>query len=110
LPKSRLILGYFRKYFNNITIRSSAISSASHFNDNGDHTDTHVPYDRNDVPAPVTDNVKNNYSGYGNADFTRIDRAGGNSVYQVNLKNKNAHKTVYMDEQGKETKYQDSHR
>jgi hypothetical protein len=82
----------------------------AHFNDNGDHTDTHVPYDRNDVPAPVKDNVRNNYSGYGNADFTRIDRADGNSVYQVNLKNKNAHKTVYMNERGKETKYQDSHR
>jgi hypothetical protein len=82
----------------------------AHFNDNGDHTDTHVPYDRNDVPAPVTNNVKNNYSGYGNADFTRIDRADGNSVYQVNLKNKNAHKTLYMDERGNEAKYQDRHR
>ena len=82
----------------------------AHFNDNGDHTDTHVPYDRNDVPAPVTDKVKNNYSGYSKADFTRIDQAGGNSVYQVNLKNKNAHKTVYMDERGNETKYKASHR
>ncbi|HLX65907.1 MAG TPA: hypothetical protein VKR41_02895, partial [Puia sp.] len=62
------------------------------------------------VPAPVSDNVKKNYSGYGNADFTRIDRADGPSVYRVSLKNKKAHKTVYVDERGNETKYRDSHR
>jgi hypothetical protein len=52
----------------------------AHFTDNGDHNDTHVPYDRNDVPAPVTNKVKYNYPGYGNADFTRIDRADGNFI------------------------------
>jgi hypothetical protein len=82
----------------------------AHYSDNGEHTDTYIPYDPNDVPAPVTDNVKKNYSGYGNADFTRIDRASGSSVYRVNLKSKKAHKTVYVDERGNETKYRDSHR
>jgi hypothetical protein len=81
----------------------------AHFDGNGNHTDTHVPFDRNDVPAPVLDNVKSRYSGSGNSEFTRIDRSGGSSVYQVNLNSKRAHKTVYMDEQGKETKYHDSH-
>ena len=82
----------------------------AHFTENGGHADTHVPYDRSDVPAPVRDNVKHKYQGYGNADYTRIDRADGNSVYQVNLKNKRTHKTVYMDERGNETRYEDRHR
>ena len=82
----------------------------AHYSDNGEHTDTYIPYDRNDVPAPVTDNVKKNYSGYSNSEFTRIDRADGNSVYRVNLKSKKAHRTVYVDERGNETKYRDSHR
>ena len=82
----------------------------AHYTDNGDHTDTYIPYDRNDVPAPVTDNVKRNYAPYSAADYTRIDGASGKSVYRVNLKSKNAHKTVYVDERGNETKYKDSHR
>jgi hypothetical protein len=82
----------------------------AHYSGNGEHTDTYIPYDRNDVPAPVAENVKKNYSGYSNSEFTRIDRADGNSVYRVNLKSKKAHKTVYVDERGNETKYRDSHR
>jgi hypothetical protein len=82
----------------------------AHYSDIGEHTDTYIPYDRNDVPAPVADNVKRNYSGYGASEYTRIDRADGNSVYRVNLKNRKSHKTVYVDERGNETKYRDSHR
>jgi hypothetical protein len=82
----------------------------AHYSENGDHTDTYIPYDRSDVPAPVMDNVKKNYSDYSKSEFTRIDRADGNSVYRVNLKSKKAHKTVYVDERGNETKYRDSHR
>ena len=82
----------------------------AHYADNGEHNDTYIPYDRNDVPAPVSDNVKRHYSSYGNADFTRIEQADGNSVYRVKMKNKRAHRTVYVDEQGNETRYRDSHR
>ena len=81
----------------------------AHYGDNGEHTDTYIPYDRNDVPAPVMDNVKKNYSDYGNSQFTRVERADGNSVYRVNLRNKKTHKTVYVDEGGNETKYRGSH-
>jgi hypothetical protein len=81
----------------------------AHFDGNGSHTDTYVPYNRKDVPAPVMDNVKSKYSGSGSSQFTRIDRSGGNSVYQVNLKSKKEQKTVYMDEKGQETNYHGGH-
>ena len=81
----------------------------ANFDGNGKHLDTQIPFDNNDVPAPVKDNVRNNYPNSANYDVTRIDRSGENSVYQVNLKDKKSNKTIYMDEKGQKKDYTSKH-
>ena len=81
----------------------------AHFNSNGRHIDTHVPYDNHDVPAPVVENLNRNYPGANNYEYTRIDRPGESGVYQVNLNHRGKRKTVYMDNRGYKRDYRDNH-
>jgi hypothetical protein len=83
--------------------------ATAHFDANGKHLDTRVPYDNKDVPAPVVKNVKSRYPGSDNLEYTRIDRPGEAGVYQVNLSDKGAKKTVYMDNKGQQKDYKDNH-
>ncbi len=83
--------------------------ATAHFDASGSHVDTHVPYDNNDVPAPVIENVNSSYPGSDNQEYTRIDRPGESGVYQVNLSQHGTPKTVYMDNKGEKKNYRDKH-
>jgi hypothetical protein len=81
----------------------------AHYDHTGRHLDTHVPYDNNDVPAPVMEKVRNKYPGSDNYAFTRIDRPGENGVYQVHLRHKKRYKTLYVEHNGQERDFHDRH-
>jgi hypothetical protein len=81
----------------------------AHYDRNGHHLDSHIPYDRNDVPTPVIHHMERRYPGASNPSYTRIERPGGQPLFQVSL-NLNGHRTNrYVDDQGRERSYQDRH-
>jgi hypothetical protein len=81
----------------------------AHFDGSGRHIDTHVPYDNNDVPAPVMDHVRSRYPGSDQYDVTRIDRSG-QGVYQFRLRHQKKSRTLYLDENGQQRNdYRDRH-
>jgi hypothetical protein len=75
----------------------------------GQHIDSHIPYDRNDVPSAVVDGTQRNYPGGQNYTYTRIERPTGNPLFQVTLDLQNKNRTHYVDENGREQKYHDHH-
>jgi hypothetical protein len=77
----------------------------ANFDNKGNHLETDIPFDNKDVPAPVIQNVKSKYPKTPDYDVTRIDRSGENSVYKVNLKDKNSNHTIYLDEKGQKKDY-----
>jgi hypothetical protein len=83
--------------------------ATAHFDAGGRHMDTHVPYDNNDVPAPIAERVNKSYPGSDDLEYTRIDRPGESGTYQVNLRQHGTRKTVYMDNKGEKKNYRDKH-
>jgi len=81
----------------------------AHYDRYGHHVDTHIPYDRNDVPAPVVDHVQLKYRSAQQYRYTRIEHPNGNEFFQVKVNLHGRAKTVYMDEQGHERHYEDHH-
>jgi hypothetical protein len=75
----------------------------AHFDIHGRHLATHVPYDDHDVPDPVMSSVRSRYPG-SDYEFTRIDHPHRNSQFEVKVRSKNRHRTVYMDERGREAR------
>src|SRR5665213_190292 len=83
--------------------------STAHFDRTGRHVDTHIPYDNQDVPAPVMDRMQNRYPGSDSYAFTRIERGDGHPVFQVHFRHRRKFRTLYVDERGRERQYQDRH-
>jgi hypothetical protein len=81
----------------------------AHFDRNGSLLDTHIPYDNNDVPAPVRERVSSRYPGSNNQEYTRIYRPGGDEIYQVHMRHKKRYRTLYVDGNGEQRTYQDRH-
>jgi hypothetical protein len=81
----------------------------AHYNPNGQHIDSHIPYDQNDVPSPVRENVQRKYRGARNFRFTEIEQPSENGFFQVTINLHGKDKNIYMDEQGQERKYNDHH-
>jgi len=81
----------------------------AHYDQYGHHVDSHIPYDRNDVPPVVVDRVQKNYPGASNHSYTRIEHPGQQPLFQVSLNLHGANRTTYVDEHGREKKYNDHH-
>ena len=81
----------------------------AYYDESGRHVDTHIPYDRHDVPPTVRDHMSNSYGHSNNYEYTRIDHNGENNVYMTHYKHKKHYKTVYMDNDGHERDYNDHH-
>jgi hypothetical protein len=81
----------------------------AHYDQNGRHVDSHIPYDRNDVPSPVLDRTKRSYPGAKDYSYTRIERQGAQPLFQVSLNLQGRNKTLYVDDNGREKKYNDHH-
>src|SRR5579872_6640976 len=57
----------------------------AHYDRNGHHLDSHIPYDRNDVPSSVVHHVEGSYPGSRDQSYTRIERPGTRPVFQVSM-------------------------
>ena len=95
----------------NFTDRSPKDNGAmvSHYDHNGRHLDSHIPYDRNDVPSTVRDRMEKRYPHGKDYRYTRIEHSGGQPLFQVRLNIGGQAKTTYVDEQGRERSYHDGH-
>lgn len=82
----------------------------AHYDQRGRHIDSHVPFDRQDVPEPVIRNTERRYRGARDFNYTRIERPGGGAYFRVQLNLNGRNKTVYMDDRGQEHQYNDHHR
>lgn len=83
--------------------------TTAYFDQSGRHLETHIPYDDHDVPGPVKDHIRRNYSGADNYEFTRIDRPGEKAVYMTHFRHKKKYRTVYVDYSGHEKAYKGRH-
>jgi hypothetical protein len=83
--------------------------ATAYFDESGRHVDTHIPYDKHDVPSPVKKHMQHGYGTSDNYDYTRIDHYGEKTVYKTQFKHKNREKTIYVDNDGHEKDYQDKH-
>ena len=81
----------------------------AHYDHSGRHLDSHIPYDRNDVPTPVVQHIKKRYPGASDHFYTRIERPGEQPIFQVSLNLNGKHTNKYVDDQGRERNYHDHH-
>jgi len=81
----------------------------AHYDRSGRHIDSHIPYDRNDVPSPVVQHVEKRYPGSSDHSYTRIERPGGQPLFQVNMNLNGKRTNKYVDDHGRERPYQDHH-
>ncbi len=81
----------------------------AHYDQNGHHVDSHIPYDRNDVPPVVIQRTERNYPGASDYNYTRIESPGRQPLFQVRLNQRGSNKTLYFDDNGRERQYHDRH-
>ena len=81
----------------------------AHYDRYGSHVDSHIPYDRNDVPQAVVERTRSRYPDARDENYTRIERPRGEALFQVNLHERGRHRRIYMDDNGRERKYYDQH-
>lgn len=81
----------------------------SHYDHNGRHLDSHIPYNRNDVPSMVRDRMEKRYPHGRDYRYTRIEQYRGQPLFQVRLNIGGQQKTTYVDDQGRERVYHDRH-
>lgn len=81
----------------------------AHYSHTGKYIDSHIPYDRNDVPAAVVKTTHRRYRDARDESYTRIDQPNGLSLFQVLLNIGGNQKKVYMNEDGQERRYTDRH-
>jgi len=81
----------------------------SHYDHKGRHLDSHIPYNRDDVPPMVRERMEKRYRNGRDYRYTRIEQYGGQPLFQVRLNIGGQQKTTYVDEQGRERSYHDGH-
>jgi hypothetical protein len=81
----------------------------AHYDQSGYHVDSHIPYDRNDVPQAVVERTQRSYPGADEGSYTRIERRGAQPLFQVNLRVHGKSRRMYVDDNGRERKYYDRH-
>jgi hypothetical protein len=81
----------------------------AHYDRSGHHVDSHIPYDRADVPQVVIDRTQRSYPDAGGYTYTRIERPDAQPLFQVNLRVHGRRRTMYVDDNGRERRYNDRH-
>lgn len=81
----------------------------AHYDHRGRHIDSHIPYDRNDVPPAVIQRTERRHPGGRDYRYTRIESPGQQPLFQVSLNLGGSNKTMYVDENGRERQYHDHH-
>ena len=81
----------------------------AHYDQRGRHIDSHIRYDPNDVPSPVVERARRRYPHARDYTYTRIEHPGGQPLFEVHLNLGSQNRTVYMDDHGRERRYDDHH-
>jgi hypothetical protein len=81
----------------------------AHYDQGGRHIDSHIPYDRGDVPRAVIQRTESAYPDGTDYYYTRIEQDGGQPLFQVSLNLHGRHRTAYFDEDGHARRYHDRH-
>lgn len=81
----------------------------AYYDRNGLRKDTHTTLDKRDVPQNVDSRVNGRYNANGNYNVARIDRPNDQPLFQIKIQRGGSARTVYMDEQGREKRYNDHH-
>jgi hypothetical protein len=100
--------GQWHAYFDDHS-RYDRGEMVAYYDQYGHHIDSHIPYDRDDVPSAVVERTHRNYPDGKNYTYTRIERSGGQPLFRVELNLENKNRTLYVDESGHEQKYHDHH-
>ena len=81
----------------------------AHYDRNGRHLDSHIRYDRNDVPPAVVERARKRYPGGKNYYYTRIEQPGQQPLFQINFSLGSSNRTLYVDDHGRDRKYTPRH-
>lgn len=81
----------------------------AHYDRYGRHVDSHIPYDRNDVPPAVVQKTERHFPDGRDYNYTRIEQPGRPALFQVSLNLRGSNRTVYLDDNGRERRYQHRH-
>jgi len=81
----------------------------AHYDQYGHHVDSHIPYDRNDVPPVVIERTRRYYPDGRDYNYTRIEHPGRQPLFQVSFSIGGKSRTTYVDDNGREKKYNDHH-
>ena len=80
----------------------------AHYDGNGRHIDSHIPYATQDVPQPVYSSARNRYHD-DHMEFTRIEHPSRGDYFEVRGHVRGRIRTTFYDERGHERRYEDRH-
>jgi hypothetical protein len=81
----------------------------TYYDRNGRRRDSHINWDRNEVPRDLDDRINRTYHTR-NYNAVRIERPNSQPLFQISLNlGGGRNRTVYMDEQGRQKQYYDHH-
>src|SRR6202049_793718 len=81
----------------------------AYYDGNGRRRDTHIAWDKKDVPQVVDSRINRTYHANGNYKVERIERPGSTPLFKIGIQTGSKNRTLYMDEQGRARKYNDHH-
>jgi hypothetical protein len=77
----------------------------AHYDQYGHHVESHIPYDRSDVPAAVSDRAQHKYHGGKDYRYTRVERPGHPDLFQIHVNIGGKTHISYVDENGRDRSY-----
>ena len=77
-----------------------------YYDNYGNRRDTHIGWDRRDVPRNVDNRINRRYHPNGEYRVERIERPSYRPLFQIRIGTKSP---VYMDDRGRRRRYDDNH-
>ena len=77
-----------------------------HYDRYGRRIDSHIAWDRNEVPQDIDRSVNRRYHANSNYQVFKIERPRSQPLFQIRI---GTRRPIYMDERGRERKYYDHH-
>ncbi len=99
--------GHWHASFNDQSPRGRG-EMIAHYDQDGRHLDSHIPYDDHDVPPAIMEHLQNKYR-RGHYRFERIEAPDNTGFFRVMIRLGGRNRIVFMNEQGEERPYEDRH-
>jgi hypothetical protein len=81
----------------------------AYYDRDGNRRDTHIAWDRRDVPQNVDNRINRRYHVNGEYRVQRIERPLFPPLFQIRIQRGTRDRTIYMDEQARRRRYHDEH-